>query len=384
MSIDTLPPPPSPAYGSQPENPYPEEAKTPWYKSEFYIGRAVKAEEVMNFSRQASSFLRAGVPILDALAVVGEENASKKMQEVLADIQVRLRSGSSFGDAVAQHPKVFPGYYISVVRAAELTGRLDDALDQLSEYLEREVAAKKELKSQLTYPIIVFFLAIAAVIIMSIFVLPKFKTFYSGLGAKLPLPTRMLLGFTDFMSSYWWLFLVAAVVLIVIGFAVMGGTHGKMRRDTLLLRLPAIGPILNLIAIERFCRVLAALVQTGVPLPDAVQVSADSTNNAVFQEKLAAVREAMMRGDGLARPIQASGIFPPAARQMIRVGESTGSLDTQLHAAAVFYERELRYRLKRLTDMFEPAIILIVGGMVAFVAIAQISAMYSVYSQVKV
>jgi type IV pilus assembly protein PilC len=125
-------------------------------------------------------------------------------------------------------------------------------------------------------------------------------------------------------------------------------------------------------------------VHSGVPLPDAVQVAADSTNNYVFQTKLATVREAMMRGDGLARPIQASGLFPPAARQMIRVGESTGSLDVQLESAAVFYQRELRYKLKRLTDTFEPAIIIVVGGMVAFVAIAQIAAMYSVYSQVQV
>ena len=381
MSTQSIAP---PAASADASSLYPQVAKTPWYKMEYYVGRAVKAEEVMNFSRHASSFLRAGVPILDALAVVGEENASVKMQEVLVDIQVRLRSGSSFGDAIAQHPKVFPGYYIAVVRAAELTGRLDDALDQLAEYLDREVTAKKEIKSQLTYPIIVFVLAIGAVIVMSTLVLPKFKTFYKGLGAHLPLPTRMLLGFTDFMAAYWWMLLVGIAVIAMLGLAVLGGKHGKMRRDTMLLRLPVVGAIFNLIAIERFCRVLAALVQTGVPLPDAVQVSADSTNNAVFQTKLAVVREAMMRGDGLARPIQASGMFPPAARQMIRVGESTGSLDTQLQSAAVFYERELRYRLKRLTDMFEPAIILVVGGMVAFVAIAQIAAMYSVYSQVKV
>ena len=156
------------------------------------------------------------------------------------------------------------------------------------------------------------------------------------------------------------------------------------RRDRCCFGCPAIGALVQLIAIERFCRVLGALVHTGVPLPDAVQVSADSTNNYVFQTKLATVREAMMRGDGLARPITASGLFPPAARQMIRVGESTGSLDTQLHNAATFYERELSFRLKRFTDMFEPAIILVVGGMVAFVAIAQISAMYSVYHQVKI
>jgi type IV pilus assembly protein PilC len=383
MSATVMPPPPAPAPPA-PDVAIDPSAPKPWYKRDFYIGRAVKIEEVMNFSRQLSSFLRAGVPILDSLGVVAEENASKKMQQVVADIQRRLRAGSSFGEALAVHTNVFPGYFIAVVRASELTGQLDDALEQLSEYLERESAARRELKSALTYPTIVFCLAIVAVIIMSAFVLPKFKSFYSSLGAKLPLPTRMLLGFTTFMT-HWWLVIAAVLVgLVVIGLVVLGGKAGKARRDPLLLRLPAIGALVKLAAIERFCRVLAALVHTGVPLPDAVQVAADSTNNRVFQGKLATVREAMMRGEGLARPLTASGMFPPAARQMIRVGESTGSLDTQLHNAAVFYERELSFRLKRFTDMFEPAIILVVGGMVAFVAIAQISAMYSIYHQVKV
>jgi type IV pilus assembly protein PilC len=353
-----------------------------WYQREFFIGRAVKPEEVMNFSRQLSSFLRAGVPILDSLGVVAEENASKKMQEVVADVQRRLRAGSSFGDAISAQNKVFPGYYIAVVRAAELTGRLDDALEELSGYMEREVAARRELKSSLTYPVIVFFLAIFAVIIMSVYVLPKFKDFYTGLDANLPLPTRMLLGFTDFMGNWWPVILLVLAVLVLVGVAVLGGQRGKLKRDTLLLRLPAIGGLVHLAAIERFCRVLAALVHTGVPLPDAVHVAAESTNNLVFQSKLATAREAMMRGEGLARPIAATEIFPPAARQMIRVGESTGSLDSQLHNAAIFYERELTFRLKRFTDMFEPAIILVVGGMVAFVAIAQIAAMYSIYGQV--
>ena len=152
----------------------------------------------------------------------------------------------------------------------------------------------------------------------------------------------------------------------------------------MLLRLPGSATLIHLAAIERFCRVLAALVHTGVPLPDAVQVSADSTNNRVFKEKLAdgPRSDDPRRGPRTADP--AAGLFPPAARQMIRVGESTGSLDLQLHNAAKFYERELSFRLKRFTDMFEPLIILVVGGMVAFVAIAQISAMYSVYHQVKV
>ena len=379
----TMTPPQQNATPAPPLNPDGTVAK-PWYKREFYVGKAVKAEEVMNFSRQMSSFLKAGVPILDSLAVVAEENATPKMKEVLADMGRRLRAGSSFGDSIAVHTRVFPGYYIAVVRAAELTGQLDEALDQLSGYLEREVTAKRELKSSLTYPVIVFFLAIAAVIIMSTFVLPRFASFYKSLNAKLPLPTRMLLWFTDFISAWWPVILGVFVASIIGGVLLYGGKSGKPRRDRMLLKLPGIGPLMKLVAIERFCRVLGALVRTGVPLPDAVQVSADSTNNYVFQTKLAVVREAMMRGDGLARPISASGLFPPAAKQMIRVGESTGSLDLQLQNAAVFYERELSFRLKRFTDMFEPLIILVVGGMVAFVAIAQISAMYSVYHQVKI
>jgi type IV pilus assembly protein PilC len=374
----------APLPGAQPTTvQYEEPTKKPWYKADYHVGRAVKAEEVMNFSRQTAAFLRAGVPIIDALAVVGEENASKKMQEVLADIQWRLRAGSSFGDAVARHPNVFPGYFIAVVRAAELTGRLDDALFQLSEYLERDVATRKEVKSALTYPIIVMCMAIVAVIILSVYVLPKFQSLYSSLNAKLPLPTRMLMGFTTFMSNWWWLVVAIIGLVLVVMLAIFGGNHGKDRRDRMLLKLPVVGGLVHLMAVERFCRVLATLVHTGVPLPDAVHVAADSTNNSVFRTKLATAREAMMRGEGLARPIQATGIFPPAARQMIRVGESTGSLDIQLDNAAEFYGRELRYSLKRATDMFEPAIILGVGGVVAFVAIAQISAMYSIYSQVK-
>jgi len=384
MSTTLTPPQPGPPPAPAPNLNADGSVKKPWYKQDFYVGRAVKVEELMTFSRQLSSFLRAGVPILDSLGVVAEEGASKKMQEVITDIQRRLRAGSSFGEAVSLHPKVFPGYYIAVCRAAEFTGQLDDALDQLGEYLEREAETKRELKSALTYPVIVFCLSIVALVIMATYVLPKFRDLYSSLNAHLPLPTRMLLSFTNFMSNWWWLIALIGIALAIGAVALLGGKHGKERRDKLVLRLPAVGPLMHLVCVERFCSVLAALVHTGVPLPDAVQVSADSTNNRVYQQKLAVVRDAMMRGDGLARPIAATGIFPPAARQMIRVGESTGSLDTQLDSAADFYSRELKFRLKRFTDMFEPAILLIVGLAVAFVAIAQISAMYSIYHQVKV
>ncbi|MEP6661565.1 MAG: type II secretion system F family protein [Acidimicrobiales bacterium] len=355
----------------------------PWYRRDFYVGRAVKPEIVMNFSRQAASFLRAGIPILEALAIVAEESSSEKMTEVLEDVQERLRYGSSFSEAIEVHPKVFPGYYIAMVRASELTGALDDVLEQLAGYIERDVNARRQVKSSLTYPIFVLGLALVAVVVMSAWVLPKFKSLYSSLGAKLPLPTRMLLGFTGFMTNSWPVVLLVLVSMAAVGFGVYGGKHGKGRRDRLDLRIPAVGRLVHLIAVERFCRVLSALVTAGVPLPDAVDVSADSTNNWVFQDKLATVREQMIRGEGLARPIHTSGLFPAAARQMIRVGESTGTLDRQLATAADFYGRELTYQLKKATDLFEPIVIVMVGFVVGFVAVAQISAMYSVFHQIK-
>jgi type IV pilus assembly protein PilC len=354
-----------------------------WYRREFYVGRAVKPEIVMNFSRQLASFLKAGIPILEALEIVGDEVSSDKMTEVVGGIRATLQRGGSVGDAVAAHPKVFPGYYIAMVRAAELTGQLDEVLDQLAGYLERDVAARRQVKSALTYPMFVMGLAVVAVVVMAVWILPKFQGLYTSLGAKLPLPTRILLGFTDFMTSYWHFVVGGLVAVVLLGYAVIGGSHGKERRDQLALKLPVLGGLLHIIAVERFCRILAALATAGVPLPDAIKVAADSTNNRVFQRKLGEVREAMVRGAGLAKPVADSEMFPAAARQMIRVGESTGTLDAQLASAAGYYERELAYRLKKATDLFEPIVILGVGLLVGFVAVAQVSAMYSVFNQIK-
>jgi type IV pilus assembly protein PilC len=186
------------------------------------------------------------------------------------------------------------------------------------------------------------------------------------------------------MGNYWWAVLLGLLALAALGFAVYGGAWGKARRDRVLLKAPGLGGILHYVLVERFCRVLGAMVRAGVPLPDAVAVASDATNNRVFQSRLKIVRDEMIRGEGLARPIAASGMFPAAARQMIRVGESTGTLDEQLGNAADFYARDVEYRLKRFTDLFEPAIIIVVGLMVGFIALSMVQAMYGVFDQVQV
>ena len=239
------------------------------------------------------------------------------------------------------------------------------------------------MKSALTYPIVVLVVAFAAMIVMSVFVLPKFTGLYSSLGAKLPLPTRMLIGFTNFMTSYWLLVLGAVALGLVVAFAIIGGKRGKSRRDELVMKLPVIGTLFQLISLERFCRVLSSLSSAGVPLPVAIGLSADSTNNTLFQTNMVTVREALVRGGGLYEPMAETGLFPIAARQMIQVGERTGMLGNQLSKAASYYEREVKFNMKRATELFQPAVILLVAAVVGFIAVAQVSAMYSIFGQVK-
>jgi type IV pilus assembly protein PilC len=360
-----------------------EPAVVPAWRRPRTIGKPVKADVIMAFSRSVASFLEAGISVFEALEIVGEETASVVMRARIVEMRAAIERGSSFADAVGAHPDVFPAYYRAMVRSAEFTGRLDDVLHQLSTYLERDIVARKEVKSALTYPVLVLIVATAAMVVMSVYVLPKFSGMYRSLGADLPLPTRLLLGMTDFLTNSWPLLVVGAAMAFVLSWAVIGGHHGKSRRDRLAMRLPVIGELFHLISIERFCRVLAALAKAGVPLPEAIDMSAASTNNSIFEAKLGIVRDTLVRGGGLSAPVVESGIFPIAARQMIRVGERTGSLGHQLTKAAGYYEREVTYQMKRATDLFQPAVILFVGGLVGFVAVAQVSAMYSIFSQVK-
>ena len=352
-------------------------------KALFSVGKKIKSDVVMAFSRQLSSFLEAGIPVLDALEIVAQQTASPQMRVVVNDVRESIHRGTSFAAGVDAHPEVFPAFYRAMLTSAEYTGNLDSVLSQLSEYLERDIAAKRQVKSALTYPIVVLVVAFAAMIVMSVFVLPKFTGLYASLGAKLPLPTRMLIGFTSFMTSYWLVVLGAIALGLVVAFVVMGGKHGKSRRDVLVMKLPVIGTLFQLISLERFCRVLSSLSSAGVPLPLAIGLSADSTNNTLFQTNMVTVREALVRGGGLYEPMAETGLFPIAARQMIQVGERTGMLGNQLGKAASYYEREVKFNMKRATELFQPAVILLVAAVVGFIAVAQVSAMYSIFGQVK-
>ena len=346
--------------------------------------KTVARKEIMHFSRQLSVFIEAGIPIMEALELISEETTDKLLQRVLLDMVAELQAGDTFAAAATSHPEAFPRYYVAVLESAELTGTLDTVLLELAKYLETDIEARSAVTSALIYPGVVAIMAVLTVVVLAAFVLPKFRTFFSSLNAKLPLPTRMLLSSSGFISKWWWAILAVIVISVVSLVALRRSTRGRAWLDSVLLKIPVAGGLLQAAIVERVCRVLASLVSAGVDLPRAMAVTAEASNNAVYHKGLNHIREQMMEGNGLAVPLAETGLFPAAARQMFRVGEETGTLDKQLSTAAAFYHRELEIKVKHFTSLFEPIIIIFMGLIVGFVAVALVSAMYGIYRQVKV
>jgi type IV pilus assembly protein PilC len=339
--------------------------------------------ELMHFSRQLAAFVRAGIPLVEAIEVIEEETEDKTLRKVLVGVRQALIAGDTLSAGLTPYETLFPQFYIDMIKAAELTGTLDDVLDEMSRYIKRDLEARGKIKSALIYPIVILIVSIITIIVLSVFVLPRFKVFFASFNAKLPLPTRMLVGLTDFLTHYWWTLLIGVVVVLVVLMVGVRTKRGRKLRDRMLLGAPVIGEVVRYSIVERFCRLLATMMEAGVPLPEAMAVLGQGTKNVLFQEGLAEVREAMLRGEGLARPLSASKLFPGAVVQMVRVGENTGTLDSQLEVASDYYGQELEYRIQHLTALFEPAVILLMGGAVGFVSIALISAMYGIYRQVQ-
>lgn len=360
-----------------------EEIKEKKSLAKLEIGKArVPRQEVMHLSRQLAAFVRAGVPILDGIEVIAEESGNATFRSALFQISEGLRGGETLSAAFAHHPNIFPKFYIDMLHSAELTGRLDTVLNQLSGYIERDLDARQKIRSAMAYPLIVLALATVTIVVLTVFVIPRFERFFASLNAKLPLATRILIAVTGFITNYWWAVVGGLLVLGLVTYLGSKTEGGRSLIDGTLLKLPVIGDVVRFAIIERFCRILGAMVQAGVPLPEAMVVVSDGTNNASFRRGLMKVRESMLEGEGLSRPIARTELFPPAVIQMVRVGEDTGTLDEQLEAAAGFYETELSFKIKRLTTYFEPAIIMFVGVVVGFVAVAVVSAMYGIFRQV--
>lgn len=341
--------------------------------------------EIMHFSRQMGTFLRAGVPMTEALDNLRQDATNKRFKEVLGDVLDRVTGGRSVTESLSRHADIFPSYFMALLGSAELTGRMDEAFDQLHGYIRRDVELTRAVRKALIYPVILLVVSLLVVGIIVIFAIPRFADFFEGFDAELPLPTRMLMAVADFVGSP--AGLITGVVLVIGTVALVlyvRTTGGRRNMHALQLKIPLISTVVTYSSTERFTRVLAALLDAGVPLTDALPTSIDCANNMVYKERLTSAMDGVLEGRGFADPLASTELFPNAVIQMVRVGERTGELSDQLNNAAGFYEEELSYAVDKLTAWFEPMMMLFIGLVVGFVALAMVSAMYGIYNQVEV
>ena len=348
--------------------------------SDIELGKKrIPAMEIAQFSRQMATFVRAGISIPEGLDIIIESTSSKRFQEILREVSEAIVRGVPFSESLAEHEQLLPPYFIGLVRAGELTGRIDTVLEQLADYVERDLDARSKVKSALTYPAIVMGMSVVTVAVLLIVVLPKFSKFFKEFHTKLPPVTRTLIATSHVMSTFWFVFPALLLAGAVTATWMKKSPRGRNVRDRLLLRLPVLGEIVKFAVLERFCRVFGSMTRAGVSLPEAIQAAADSTNNTVYEATLLDVQEQMLAGAGIAEPIANSGKFPRIVVQLLRVGEATGSLDHQLENAANYYNGQLTYKLKKMTTLIEPAVVIFMGAIVGFVALALVSAMYGIY-----
>lgn len=339
--------------------------------------------EIMHFSRQMGTFVRSGVPLTEALETIRRDMKNKRFNEALADIAERVSSGYSVSEGVNRHADIFPSYFVAMLGSAELTGKVDEAFEQLYKYIRRDLELGRAVRKALIYPGILLTVAIGVTALITIVVIPQFAKFFEGFDAELPLPTRMLMGISDFVGSPLGLAVGLFLVFGFVGLVIYTRTPGGRRNlHATLLKTPALGTVITYASTERFTRVLAVLLEAGVPLPEALPNAIECSNNLVFKERLSTATEAVLAGNGFADPLAATELFPVTVVQMVRVGERTGDLTEQLDNVAGFFEDELDYAVEKLTQYFEPMVILFIGAVVGFVALAMVSAMYGIYNQV--
>ena len=368
------------------QNKYPDEEIAREYeerKSNFWeidIGRPVPQSVLLQVTRQMGAFASSGIPIIEAINLLAVSTKNKRMKAVLVDMARAVNGGMTLPQAVRLNKKVFPSYYIAILDASERSGDLTTAFETLSTYLERDLASVRAVKSALYYPIILIVLAISTVVVLSAVVLPRFADLFASLNVQLPLATRILMGFSQFVSTWWAVLLALALVALGAFVYVFRTEAGRYTIDKAILKLPIFGNVIELIALERFSRVLGSLANAGVPLPDALHLSAGATGNKKYEYAVKSTRDGVLQGRGLVDPLEESKTFPAETVQILRVGEQTGQLVNQLDHAAAYYAKEVDYKLKNITSLIEPVILLVVGGGVGFVAVALVSAMYGIYS----
>jgi type IV pilus assembly protein PilC len=337
----------------------------------------VKTSEIVTFSRQLALLLESGVGIVQALELLQYQSTDKSLKSVLAQVLNDLRGGKSLSAALAQHPHVFNKLYCKLVSVGEQTGSLETVLRSLAGYIERQTASMAKLKQAMLYPIIVFCLGIAVAIVMLTVLMPPMIQMFSSLGGTLPLPTRILLGVMSFLQHYGVFLFIGAVVLIAVGILYSRTPRGRFQRDILMLRIPLIGRLNLVTELSRICRSLSILFKAGLPLPEVMALTIQATGNRVVARSLGEVEQGMLRGQGLAKPMENKPVFLPMMVEMAKVGEETGNLDDSLILVAENFEIEADRRTQTLLSMIEPVMTIAMGLAVGFLALAVFMPIYS-------
>lgn len=353
-----------------------------WTERNFSSLQKVKRIDLIIFSRQMATFIRAGIPIIDGIRVVREQTRSSLFRRTLDEVSALLESGEPLSGALAQHPRVFSELYIDMVLAAEATGELDAILDQLAKYMERSDATSRQMRQAMLYPALVLGLSCIVVFILMTLVLPSFVALFADFDAVLPLPTQILLSLGAFGGQYGVATGGIVVMLLTLLYLVRNTGPVKRLRQRIVLRLPVVGTLVKLGIETRFARTLSILHKAGVPISQSFDIAATGTGNDLYQRRLRPVREALIAGDGISAPLSRSRLFGPLLVQMVKVGEETGTLDRYLDEAATFLDEELSYRTQQMVTIIEPLMILGVAGVVGFVALSVITPMYSILQQI--
>jgi type IV pilus assembly protein PilC len=331
----------------------------------------VKLNDLSIFCRQFSTMIDAGVSLVRCLSVLQEQTANPKLRRIIADIQSEVEAGQTLSRAMQKYPRVFNNLFIGLIRAGEVGGVLEESLQRLSQFLEKDVELRRKVKSAMTYPAIVMFVAVAIVVGLVTFILPKFISLFKELGVSdFPVPTLILMSISHFLTTYWYIAALIGVAFTVVFRMFVRTKFGKRVYDMFKLKMPVFGKLNHKIALARFSRTLGTLLVSGVPILQALETVAGAVDNDIISDAVMEARARIREGDRIGDPLQKSKMFPPMVVQMISIGEESGALDQMLTKIADFYEQEVDAALSSLTSAIEPIMIVFLGGAVGFIVIS--------------
>ncbi|HEY6362863.1 MAG TPA: type II secretion system F family protein [Vicinamibacterales bacterium] len=346
-----------------------------------FKAKAVPAKNLAVFTRQFSVMIDAGLPLVQCLEILGTQEEVKNFSQTILATRADVEAGATLADAMRKHPKAFDPLFTNMIAAGEAGGILDTILKRLATYIEKSVKLKSQVKSAMVYPVAVIVIAAVVVGVILWKVIPTFANLFAGLGAQLPLPTRIVIALSNGLVRFM-PFIIAAIVAAAFGFRWYYGTpNGRKVIDAITLKLPVLGVLMRKIAVARFCRTLSTLLASGVPILEALDITARTSGNAIIEEAILTTRKSIERGETIAKPLKETAVFPPMVVQMIGVGEATGALDTMLSKIADFYEEEVDVAVAGLLTLLEPLMIALLGGIVGGIVIAMYMPIFSLISK---